>query len=86
MSNILSKLLVTKETKNDNQEIQYQQDEIPIGVNSNNVIISDSNDNFSLTQLYTYLKTFFNSKMFVWYGNNIPDNDNIIEYYQVINN
>lgn len=80
MPNIISKLQVTKKDSNEKEFI-------PIGAYSDNVIISDSNRKFSLTQLYDYLKTFFNKRMFSWYDYKLPDDSSkIIEFYQIDNN
>lgn len=85
MSNIISKLQVTT-TEKDN-EGQNIREFIPIGAYSDYVIISDGNSKFSLTSLYNYLKSFFNNKMFSWYGYNIPiNNDQIIDFYQIEEN
>ena len=82
MPNIISKLQVTKKNNN-----TYSKEFIPIGAYSDNVIISDNNEKFSLTQLYNYLKNFFNNKMFSWYGYNLPnDSSKIIDFYQIIDN
>ena len=81
MSNIISKVKATKVTGQDT----YESEIMDIGVNSDNVAISDSNNKFSLTQLYNYLKSFFNSQIFSWYGENIPNSirNNLIDFYQI---
>lgn len=80
MPNIISRLQVTKKDSNEKEFI-------PIGAYSDNVIISDNNRKFSLTQLYDYLKTFFNKRMFLWYDYKLPDDSSkIIEFYQIDNN
>ena len=87
MPNIISQLQVTKKNVNNNVTT-YEKERIPIGVYSNNIIISDndttSNNIFSLTQLYEYLKNFFNREIFSWYGYELPlNNEKIINFYQI---
>lgn len=80
MPNIISKLRVTK---------NKTEETFPIGVYSEDVIISDGDKKFSLAQLYDYLKNFFSNRIFSWYGSSLPrNNDQIIDFYQIqeINN
>lgn len=88
MPNIISQLEAKKITKDGNNIIIDETIEsIPIGVYSDNVIISDTNKKFSLTQLYNYLKSFFSQTMFSWYGKSLPaNNDSIISFYQITEN
>ncbi len=82
MSNIISKIKATKVT----EQNTYESEIMDIGVNSDNVAILDSNNKFSLTQLYNYLKNFFNSQIFSWYGENTPPTsirNNLIDFYQI---
>jgi hypothetical protein len=58
----------------------------PIGVYSDNVIISDQNTKISLTQIYNYLKEFFQTKIFLWAGDSCPANNNIISFYKIEDN
>lgn len=81
--NIISKLQITKENENSTQK-----EILPVGVYSENVIIKDDTENtektFSLTQLYNYLKTFFNNGAFSWYGFSLPNNNTkIVDFYQI---
>ena len=87
MPNIISQLEAKKITKDENNNIVDETIEsIPIGVYSDNVVISDTNTNkkFSLTQLYNYLKSFFSQTMFSWYGESLPaGNNSIVSFYQI---
>jgi hypothetical protein len=62
-NNIISQLQVTKKVENNNV-VTLEKELLPIGANSNNIVIPDGNKKISLTQLYNYLKNFFNSKVF----------------------
>lgn len=87
MPNIISQLEAKKITKDGNNIIDETTESIPIGVYSDNVIISDTNKKFSLTQLYNYLKSFFSQTMFSWYGESLPVNNNsIVSFYQITEN
>lgn len=89
-NSVISKLRIIKKVNNKKEEESF-----PIGVYSENVIISDSiqgsngesplNYKFSLTQLYNYLKNFFNNGAFSWYGSVLPNNNvgQIIDFYQI---
>lgn len=85
MPNIISQLEAKKITKDENNNIINETIEsIPIGVYSDNVVISDTNKKFSLTQLYNYLKSFFSQTMFSWYGESLPaGNNSIVSFYQI---
>lgn len=61
-------------------------EDIPIGVYSDNVIISDQDTKISLTQIYNYLKEFFQTKIFLWAGDSYPNNNNIISFYKIEDN
>lgn len=82
-NNIISQLQVTKKIENNNV-VTWVKELLPIGAYSNNIVISDGDKKISLTQLYNYLKNFFNSRVFSWYGTNLPtNNDEIINFYQI---
>lgn len=82
-NSIISKLQITKEVEN-NENLSQETETFPIGVYSENVIIKDNTKNFSLTQLYNHLKTFFNNGAFSWYGFSLPSNNTkIVDFYQI---
>lgn len=67
----MEKTLITKIGKY-NSDTSYD-----IGVSSDNVVIQDDSNKFSLTQLYNYLKNFFNKVHLLVSSSEEPTKDQV---------
>ena len=70
-----------KETQG-NTEIENQYD---IGVQSENVFIQDNGNNFTLKNLFNYLKNFFTNGHFIVQSASEPTNSQVVIWNQIHN-
>lgn len=76
--------LITKIKKQNTDTNTDEISDYNIGVDAENVFIKESNnDNFSLKQLYNFLKNFFTKGSFIYQGQNAPTNDKVVIWNEI---
>lgn len=79
MADLITKIKKQRTDTNTDEISDYD-----IGVNAENVFIKESNnDNFSLKQLYNFLKNFFTKGSFIYQGKNAPTNDKVVIWNEI---
>lgn len=78
MADLITKIKKQRTDTNTDEISDYD-----IGVNAENVFIKENDNNFSLKQLYSFLKNFFTKGSFVYQGKDAPTNNKVVIWNEI---